>query len=62
MFKRILVEDWAQIIPVISFFIFAAVFLVVTIRAIRLRKPERERLASLPLENESTNPSTIHHP
>jgi len=51
MFKRIFVEDWAHIIPIISFIIFATVFLVVTLRAIKLRKSERERLASLPLDD-----------
>lgn len=50
MFKRVLIEDWAHIIPVISFFIFATVFLFVTIRAMRLGKAERNRLASMPLE------------
>jgi len=53
MFKRIFVEDWAHIIPVISFCIFAAVFLLVTVRALRLRKPERERMAALPLDSSS---------
>lgn len=53
MFKRVFVEDWALIIPVVSFFIFATVFVFVTIRAIRLGKSERNRLASLPLEDNS---------
>ena len=51
MFKRILVEDWVHIVPVISFFIFATVFIFVTIRAIKIRKTERERLAALPLDD-----------
>ena len=54
MFKRVFVEDWAQIIPIISFCIFAVVFLLVSIRAMRLRKPERERMASLPLDGPTT--------
>ncbi len=58
MFKRVLVEDWALIIPYISFFIFLGVFIIVTIRAIRLGKPERDRLASLPLEDNSDNPNS----
>jgi len=53
MFKRVFVEEWAQIIPIISFCIFSVVFLVVSIRAMRLRKPERERMASLPLDQPS---------
>lgn len=55
MFKRVFVEEWAQIIPFISFFIFLTVFVFVTIRAMRLGKAERNRLASLPLEG---NPET----
>lgn len=50
MFQRVLVEDWTLYLPFVSFFLFAAVFAVVTIRAMALRKPERERLAALPLE------------
>lgn len=65
MFKRVFVEEWAEIIPIISFCIFAIVFLMVTIRALRLRKPERERMASLPLDEPSKsnlpNPSTQQH-
>jgi len=61
MFKRIFVEDWAQIIPMISFFIFVSVFVLVTIRAMRLRKTERERLAAMPLDSPDT-PSPTNLP
>lgn len=50
MFKRVFVEDWALVIPFISFFIFFAVFVLVSLRAMRLGKSERCHLASLPLE------------
>jgi hypothetical protein len=53
MFKRILVEDWALYVPILSFAIFAVVFAAVTIRALRVGKQERERLASLPLDESS---------
>jgi hypothetical protein len=56
MFKRVFVEDWALYIPFVSFFIFATVFLFVSIRALRLGKAERTRLASLPLEDHPENP------
>ena len=55
MFKREFVEEWALWIPFISFFIFAVVFIAVTIRALRISKTERSRLASLPLEDPSEN-------
>ena len=53
MFKRIFVEDWALCVPIISFCIFFAVFVAVTIRALRIGKAERERLASMPLDSET---------
>ena len=56
MFKRDFVEDWALCIPFIAFFIFATVFVLVSLRALRLGKAERTYLASLPLEDHAENP------
>jgi hypothetical protein len=53
MFKRVIIENWALYVPIISFVIFATVFAAVTIRALRIGKTERERLASLPLDSET---------
>lgn len=53
MFQRILVEDWATYVPIISFVLIAGVFIAVTIRALRINKGDRSRLASLPLESSS---------
>ena len=50
MFQRILVEDWATYVPIVSFVLIAGVFIAVTIRALRIDKGERNRLASMPLE------------
>lgn len=58
MFKRVFVEEWAHIIPFVSFFIFFTVFLFVTIRAIRLGKKERTRLSLMPLDDNSNNPQS----
>jgi hypothetical protein len=58
MFKRILVENWALYVPIISFVIFATVFVAVTIRALCIGKNERERLAALPLESEAQSHPT----
>ena len=57
MFKRVIIENWALYVPFISFFIFATVFIAVTIRALRIGRTERERLAALPLE---TNPANLN--
>ena len=53
MFKRILLEDWAIYAPIISFVLIGGVFIVATIRALRLSKDKREHLAALPLEDPS---------
>lgn len=58
MFKRVIIENWALYVPIISFVIFATVFLAVTVRALRIGKTERERLASLPLESDPANLET----
>lgn len=55
MFQRILLEEWATYVPIISFVLIAGVFTAVTIRALRISKPNRDRLASLPLEENSDN-------
>lgn len=54
MFKRIILEDWANIVPMIAFGVLFLVFLVTTLRAIRLKPADRERMAKLPL-SDSTN-------
>ena len=50
MFKRVVTEDWALFYaPVISFAIIGVVFIIVTIRALRMSKGNRDHLSSLPL-------------
>lgn len=61
MFQRILVEEWATWVPIISFILIAGVFIAVTVRALRINKSERERLAALPLED-SEPPKTNKPP
>lgn len=51
MFKRMFVEDWAIWAPIISFVLIAGVFVVVTVRALRMSRKEREHLESLPLDD-----------
>ena len=51
MFKRIFHEDWTNVVPIIGFAITAIFFLVVTVRAIRMKKEVREHLSHLPLED-----------
>jgi hypothetical protein len=60
MFKRVIVENWALCLPAVSFVIFFTVFAVVTIRALRIGRAERERLAAMPLESGGKNPTSEH--
>jgi hypothetical protein len=53
MFKRVFIEDWATWTPIISFILIAGVFVVVTIRALRIKPKDREHLESLPLDEPS---------
>ena len=56
MFKRVILEDWASIVPMIAFGVLFTVFLVTTLRAIRLKPAEQKRMADLPLQD-SDRPS-----
>lgn len=53
MFQRVIHENWATIIPIISFCVTAGVFLFVSIRALSLPKERREKLANIPLDEPS---------
>lgn len=53
MFKRIVHEDWVAIVPMIAFGLLFLVFIIATIRALRLRPSERNRMSHLPLDDSS---------
>ena len=51
MFKRIVIEDWTIIMAVVAFAFTASVFIYTSVRALRLTKERREKLANLPLDD-----------
>jgi hypothetical protein len=53
MFKRIILEEWTLVMPIVAFFFTAAVFVYTTVRALKLSKDRREELANLPLSDSS---------
>jgi hypothetical protein len=53
MLQRIIHENWASIVPIISFTVTAGIFLIVSIRALTLPKSRREALANIPFEEKS---------
>jgi hypothetical protein len=58
MFRRVILDDWASVIPIVSFVIFFSVFLIATIRAVRLAEKNRDHLASLPLDSATDSSSS----
>ena len=56
MFKRIILDDWTVVMPIIAFFFTASVFAYTTIRAMKLPKERRETLANLPLSDSKHEP------
>ncbi|QJE95391.1 hypothetical protein [Luteolibacter luteus] len=51
MFKRVILEDWATVVPMIAFGVLFAVFAVTTVRALLIRPKDRERMSRMPLED-----------
>lgn len=57
MFKRIVLEEWANLIPMIVFGVLFTIFLINILRAIRIGPKEREHMANLPFsDSDSTQP------
>lgn len=51
MFKRVIYEEWANIVPIVSFIFTFGVFAFATIRTLCLPKHRCQSLAGLPLED-----------
>lgn len=54
MFKRIFHEDWTAVVPIIAFVLTFTFFMVMMVRAARMKKAQREHMASLPLDDDSS--------
>ena len=53
MFKRLELEPWHEVIPYVAFALTFGIFLLMVIRAIRMKKSAVDRMAALPLERGS---------
>lgn len=53
MFKRIIYDDWTQIVPVLSFWLTFGVFLAITVRALCFKKDYVNHMGNLPLEDDA---------
>ncbi|MCF6311245.1 MAG: hypothetical protein L3J39_02230 [Verrucomicrobiales bacterium] len=52
MFKRLILEEWQMVIPVVAFALTFGVFLILSAKAILLGEKQSEHMASLPLAND----------
>jgi hypothetical protein len=58
MFRRILLDHWMSIFPLVSFVVAASIYGWISVKAIRMRGEQVDRFALLPF-NEDLPPS--HH-
>ena len=56
MFRRVIIEDWHQYLPMIGFALTFGVFLFMLLRALLMRRESCLALANLPLEEAALVP------
>lgn len=54
-FHRVSHEEWTTIVPMIAFGVMFTVFVVTTVRALRIKPEERKRLATMPLKDSNNS-------
>jgi hypothetical protein len=54
MFKRIFHEEWTTTVPIIAFILTFSIFLIIFVRAIRMKKNTRDYLSRLPLQDNTS--------
>lgn len=52
MFRRLLLEDWQNALVAIAFFLILTGFILILIRAVTMRKKDRDYMAGLPLQSD----------
>ncbi|MEO0795632.1 MAG: cbb3-type cytochrome c oxidase subunit 3 [Verrucomicrobiota bacterium] len=55
MFKRIIYDNWTDIVPILSFWLTFGVFIGITIRALLFKKDYVNHMGSMPLEDDPNN-------
>ncbi len=53
MFERIQYEDWHVVFPIVAFVVAAVFFTFMSWRALRMKRPQVDRLARLPLDEDA---------
>ncbi len=52
MFRRLIFEDWVSLFPLIALITAGSVYATIFVRAVRMKRPQVDRLSSLPFETE----------
>jgi len=52
MFKRVIIEDWQLFVPYLAFALIAGAFIVIVIRALRMKQSDIEHVSNLPLKDD----------
>jgi hypothetical protein len=60
MFKRIIYDEWTNIVPIISFCLTFGVFLAIVIRTLLLKKTTVSHMENLPLEDGNNSTTNAH--
>jgi hypothetical protein len=58
MFQRLILEDSAALFTIVAFVTAASIFVTISWRALRMKRPQLERFANLPFATETP---VVHH-
>lgn len=61
MFRRLMLEDNAALFTIVAFITAVSIFVTITWRALRMRRPQLEQFANLPFRT-PTPAAQAHHP
>ena len=59
MFKRVIFDNCVDWLPAVSFFLVFLVFLLAVVRALSGQKQQMQRLATLPIDDESPDQTDV---
>lgn len=51
MFRRVLLENWMSIFPLVAFLTAATIYVAVSYKTLRMRKPQIDRFSKLPFND-----------
>lgn len=61
MYRRVTLEGWQDFVPYLCFALIAGAFLVILIRALRMKKPDIDHLSNMPLRDDAELQSSLEN-